>query len=264
MSKMHGFLRKLIQPAAFQCRYWRHRLFPCVGYAADREDELIWLLLGRVDRFTDIGANDGFTCSNTFLFAIRGAEGLCFEPDPANYSRLAWLYRMQQKVRYIPVGISDKQDVLMMRCDGLLSTITATEDAGLEPLLRGWRSSQILLREVHVTTLAHWFNINPDFGSGDVLSIDVEGHEWPVLKGIDWLATPKPARCIIIETHAFGAHASWRHRDYDAIDSLLASYCYTRVVESANNTIWLHADDFVATRIKEARMRLPQYNWLIP
>src|ERR1700749_2898875 len=38
--------------------------------------------------FVDIGAHDGITGSNTFLFESLGWEGICFEPIPEVYQQL--------------------------------------------------------------------------------------------------------------------------------------------------------------------------------
>jgi FkbM family methyltransferase len=263
MKRRLGFLFRLC-PVLRSIRYAKHRLFPRDTYAADAEDTAAWILLGGVKSFVDVGANDGISCSNTFLFALRGAAGLCFEPDPANFVRLAGLYRCNRRIHCIAEGVSVAAGQVAMRCDGLLSTITATEDAGLKLLLAGWRSAEAVVVEIKVNALAHWFSCQPAFAGCDVLSIDVEGHELNVLRGIDWAATPKPARCLIVETHAKGAAGSWCHRDLGGISELLAAHGYREAAKSANNTFWLHADDIVASRFATVKAMFPRYQWLLP
>jgi len=251
-------------PPLLPFRYARHRLFPRDTYAADYEDLAAWIMLGGVKSFVDVGSNDGISGSNTFLFALRGAAGLCFEPDPVNFSQLAGMYRWHRRIRCVAEGMSDAAGQVTMRCDGLLSTITSTEDAGLNSLLAGWRNPGASEVKVEVNTLAHWFSCQPAFVGCDVLSIDVEGHELNVLRGIDWTATPKPARCLIVETHARGAAGSWSHRDLDAITELLATHDYQQVAKSANNTFWLHADEMVACRFAAGKALLPRFQWTFP
>jgi len=256
-------LRRRIRPVARITLYLWHRLFPRSSYAADFEDKAAWVLLGGVKTFVDIGANDGFSCSNTFLFATRGAIGICFEPDRFNFGRLIELYCWQRAVECVAQGISDKSCKAVLRCDGLLSTIEGTEDPGLEILLAAHRNSDAALLEIELTTLSHWFSERPSFIGADVLSVDVEGHELCVLQGIDWSATPKPARCIIVETHAHGLSGSWRHRDFDGISELLASHAYRMICASSNNTVWLHSDDITPSRVKDAQAQLPHYKWFV-
>jgi FkbM family methyltransferase len=241
----------------------RRRLFPRDTYAADYEDLAAWMLLGGVKSFVDVGANDGISGSNTFLFALRGATGLCFEPDPANFAQLVGMYRCHRRIRCVDEGVSDAPGQVAMRCDGLLSTITATEDPGLKSLLAGWRRVGASEVKITLNTLAHWFLCHPAFVGCDVLSIDVEGHELNVLRGIDWTSTPKPARCLIVETHAQGASGLWCHRDLGAISELLGAHDYQQVAKSANNTFWLHADEIVASRFATIKIMFPRYQWML-
>jgi FkbM family methyltransferase len=192
---------------------------------------------------------------------MRGARGLCFEPDPGNFRRLAQLYRCQGRVRCISEGLSDCAGKLALRCDGLLSTIIATQDIGLEKLLSPWRDLDAPMVEIPVNTLAYYFSSHPLLVGSDVLSIDVEGHELRVLNGIDWQATPKPARCIVVETHAQGEIGSWRHVDLAAISGLLSAHGYCETAKSANNTFWLHEKDVETTRIQQTKSLFPGYQW---
>ena len=261
---MVAAVRRRLRPVVRSLRYVRHRLLPRASYAADAEDIAVQLLVGPVRTFVDVGANDGFTCSNTLLFALRGARGLCFEPDRSNFARLAELYRLQVAVECIAEGISDRASMATLRCDGLLSSLSGDEDPGLESLLAGHRTTGAELSEIELKPLAHWLSHRPPFRSADLLSIDVEGHELSVLRGIDWTATPKPARCVVVETHAQGETGTWRHRHFEAIADLLESKSYREVAASANNTFWLYTEDIVVSRVASARARLPHYTWRSP
>lgn len=243
--------------------YLRHRMVPRESYAADREDTAAALLLGSVGRFIDVGANDGFSGSNCLRFALRGARGLYFEPDPGNYARLAGLLRLNRGVRCIREGLSDAERTVSMRCDGVLSTITSTDDQALADLLDAFRRKNAPEVEVRVSRLSCWLQRWPEFSSSDLLSIDVEGHELNVIKGIDWERTPKPARCIIVETHAVGRQKSWTHRDLPEIASTLSDRRYLPICKSGNNTFWLHVDDVDRERILSARRTLPGYVWML-
>jgi len=249
--------------AANMGRYVKHRLAPKASYAADREDIAANLLLGRVTRFIDVGANDGVTLSNTALLALQGARGLCFEPNPPDFGRLRAFYLLTSRVECFEQGISDRSGALELRSDGLLSAMPSTEDAALTKLLTPFYSTHSSRVAVTVERLATWFERRPEYVGCDVLSIDVEGHELNVLLGIDWERHENPARCIILETHSSNVPGEqvWLHRDYDAIGDLLTRNGYCKLVASANNTFWLRNDELDQARISSARESLPGYRW---
>jgi FkbM family methyltransferase len=261
---MHHRIKQLfnpLRPAALTARYCWLRFKPGTSYADDFEDIAATMLLGGVERFVDVGANNGYSCSNTALAAMRGARGLCFEPSPIDFKRLRGFYRWAKRIECIPEGLSDTAGMVQLRCDGLLSAVTATEDVGLTNLLTGFYRHNASVISIHVDRLSAWLARRPDFAASDLLSIDVEGHELSVLRGIDWIRHPKPARCLIVETHANGKTRQWRHRDFDEIAALLARQGYRKMAASRNNTIWLHEEDLLDLRVREAKTRLPHYLW---
>jgi FkbM family methyltransferase len=259
-AKVTGW-RDVLRPVYYWARYFRHRLAPRATYAADREDVAATLLLGPVARFIDVGANDGITLSNTTWFALHGARGLSFEPNAGDFRRVRELYRWNRRVECIAEGLSDASGTKQFRSDGLLSAMTDTEDPGLTKLLAGFTRADAPLLTIKVDKLSAWLDRRPDFVGSDVLSIDVEGHELNVLRGIDWSRHPKPARCFILETHSEGGSGSWRHRDYDAIGALLAGQGYAKVAANQNNTFWIHGAELDAARLAAARARLPEFTW---
>lgn len=263
MNRLTQALRQKLRPAVFAGRYLRHRLKPCASYADDHEDVVASLLLDGIRLFIDVGANDGVSCSNTALAALRGARGLCFEPNPVAYLRLANFYRLTPRIECIAQALSDREGTVELRCDGLLSAITATEDVALTALLAEFNQPDAPVITVPVERLGVWLDRREEFQRCDLLSIDVEGHELCVLRGTDWERYPKPARCIIIETHADGGNRQWRHRDFDPIDALLAQHGYCRVAASRNNTFWLHCEDRIDARVAAAKARFSHYTWFI-
>lgn len=256
-----SFWKRALRPLALALRYARHAAYPRASYAAHAEDVAAELLVGPVRRFIDVGANDGFTGSNCLRFALRGARGLCFEPDPENYARLTGLLRFNRRVECIPEALSAAPGELDLRCEGVLSTLVGNEDPSLDALLAGHRSGPTQTVRVKLATLAQHLARHPGFVPAEVLSIDVEGHELAVLQGIDWQATPVPAQLLILETHAHGESGEWRHRDLAAILALLAERGYQPVAESRNNTLWLHASARRAERLTAARAQLADYRW---
>jgi FkbM family methyltransferase len=214
-----------------------------------------------VTRFIDVGANDGFSLSNTVLFALRGAHGLCFEPNPIDYRRLRAFYLTTRRVECFCEALSDRSGTMEFRSDGLLSSLTATEDTGLTKLLAPFQNANSPVITVLAERLSIWLDRRPDYRQCDVISIDVEGHELNVLLGMDWERYPNLARCLILETHSDGAEQSWLHRDYHAIDELLSRQGYFKLAASANNTFWVRHTDLETARVKAAKSKLPRYKW---
>lgn len=244
------------------CRYVRNRAFPRASYADDGEDRALGYLLDGVRSFVDVGANDGISSSNTTLAAVHGGRGLCFEPNPAVFVKLKWFYSLTRRVECVREGLSNVAGSLDLRCDGLLSAMPITEDKGLSELLEEFRQGDPSTVRVPVSRLSDWFLRRPDLLGCDLISIDVEGHELNVLRGIDWSLHAKPGRAFVIETHAMSdGRRVWRHRDYDEIDFLLKERGYLKTAASRNNTIWLHREEWNGVRLAKTRGVFPAYVW---
>lgn len=126
MDKMRYFARRVFRYPLFT--YLKHKVNQSSSYAQKNEDLVVKLLLGRVKRFVDIGANDGISGSNTFLFSLQGFQGLCFEPVREIYKRLSDLYLFNSKVLCLNESISDEQRKYKIHVDGVISTIIEIED----------------------------------------------------------------------------------------------------------------------------------------
>ena len=262
-GRTDSVFRSVLRPWVQMARYSAYRLRPSASHSADSEDLAALALLGSVTSFLDVGANDGRTGSNSLFFALRGAQGLCIEPDPYNFRRLRAFYRLNRKVRCIEVGLSDREGFVAMRCDGLLSSIDGQSDPALQAHLAGSGSDGASMTEVRIMTMGTLFEEVAIRAPVDVLSIDVEGHELKVLLGHDWRRFPEPARCIIVETHADGANGAWLHQDFDGIATLLESHGYVRACASGNNTFWIHKRSLDSKRLTVARDLAPHFQWML-
>jgi hypothetical protein len=78
------------------------------SYAQAEEDTLAKELVGEVKWFVDIGAHAGMSGSNTFRFALDGAQGLCLEPVRDTFTKLRWLHLLNDRVTTIRLGVSDQ------------------------------------------------------------------------------------------------------------------------------------------------------------
>jgi FkbM family methyltransferase len=207
---------------------------PVKSYAQHNEDVVIEGLLGQVESFVDIGANDGISFSNTRRFSRLGAEGVCFEPEKTNYRR-CWLFNaFFPKVRVVcgAVGASHSRGrVHSMGYKGLLSSVTPSAcDVG--------RSSAVVI----IDSLNNWLTRLKRKKSVDIISIDVEGSELEVLRGIDF--DEFEAKAWVIETDKVSV---------DEVNSFLKPAGYFPVLSNGLNTIWLKDGDVSSERIERVR-----------
>lgn len=136
--------------------------------------------------FVDVGAFDGFHYSNTYLFYEQGWEGVCVEACSKNYKKLENLYR-DSKISTIHTACADYEGQTELH----VATIPGSEDWGSdvsslsENVLEEWRKyiwGKEIVQVTTLTTILEQESIE-DFS---YLSIDVEGLELSVLKGLDF------------------------------------------------------------------------------
>jgi FkbM family methyltransferase len=135
-------------------------------------------------RFVEVGAFDGITYSNVWGLARDGWSGIMIEPMPENLEKLYEEHKDSPQIIVVPVACSDKEGVLPMFFER-----EGSREAKPNELCHQIKTMRLddILNEVG------W---KPDF---DLLVIDVEDHEQPVLRGFD-LAYWRP-KLAIIETH---------------------------------------------------------------
>jgi len=206
------------------------------SFAQAGEDLKIDELLGEVRWFVDIGAHDGVTGSNTLYFALRGAQGICFEPVSETYIKLRWLYALNPRVRAVRCGISDQSRKATIIAADFVSYLPETEDATHTAISTIRESSQETVMLLRFEDAIEGLELP---STVDLLSIDVEGHELSVLKSIDF--TKRTFRAVVVETHLIDNEGrfKWRHRDLAEIEGLLSMHNYQAVCRTWVNTIYL-------------------------
>jgi len=228
---------------------------PSSSYAQKKEDSVAELLLGNVKRFIDIGANDGISGSNTFLFALKGAHGLCFEPVHEIFKRLSDLYRFNSRIICIKEGISDQQKKYEIRVDGVISTIIETEDPVNKVCLKKFMDKNSLNELIEVKPLYYHIERFPYFKNVDLLSIDVEGHELNVINGINFKQVS--IKCIIVES------LGGKTTNYNTIETILKSNDFIPVFTNELNTFFLNKTVINNTIIETILFRYSEYRSLL-
>lgn len=182
-----------------------------VYYSQFGEDRILSEIFRGTGRGTcvEVGANDGITDSVTFFFEKIGWHCILIEPNP----ELCRLIRANRKATLHECAASDRAGFTTLyiaegadRAHGV-STICATEEAKSKIKAYGFttRPVEVITRELD-DILAE---SNIEHGI-DFISIDVEGHEYEVLKGFSlqrW--APK---IIVIEDNS--NHANPLVRNY--------------------------------------------------
>jgi FkbM family methyltransferase len=173
------------------------------SYSQFREDIQIWDCLGRRRDgfFVEVGANHPVRLSQSYFFELQGWRGLLVEPLGEKCSLLR-AQRPGSQVVEAAAGAPEQK--------GRGRLVVATDD-----LLSGLREKPWVTvaerRTVEIRTLD---DILAEAGNPhiDFLSIDVEGTELDVLRGLD-LRRHRP-RILLVEEHLDGLHVHRHLRAY--------------------------------------------------
>lgn len=152
-------------------------------YSQDNQDYIVYTNFFENKRsgvFCDVGGNHPLNLNNTRYFEELGWRGYVFEPLP--HMRALW--DRHRKAKFFPYAASDTEDEI---------TFSVVKDA------TGWEDMLSFVKEtrdidykydieditVQAKTLSSVFE-QENITHIDFMSIDVEGHELNVLKGIDF------------------------------------------------------------------------------
>ena len=166
---------------------WTHWRETKETYSQHGEDILISHILGQVDSFVEIGANDGVLFSNCYKFAKAGARGVCLEPSSKSFWKLRLNHLPHPRVKCLKLAASVSSKKLFLEEAGyesVLSKVKPTFGKGLQ--------------KIQAVSMKDIWRKYPSFKNIDLLSIDVEGHENEVLKGAG--QEPLDAKVIILES----------------------------------------------------------------
>jgi len=231
--------------------YLKNKIRPQKSYAQINEDLVFEILLGKIKTFIDIGANDGITGSNTFKFALNGAYGYCFEPVSSIFKNLKRLYRFNKRVICYKYGISDDSKNYEIRIDGVISTILETEDPVNSKCLEKYRNKNAETEIIRVAPLMKFINENNVFRNIDLLSIDVEGHELNVIKGINFKEIF--IKCIVLES------LGGKTTNFDTIHKILIDNDFIHVLTNNLNSIYIRKEFYNKEKLVSIKNMFVEY-----
>ena len=201
------------------------------------EDMILWNFFERKESgfFIEIGAFDGVQSSNTYAFEKLGWKGILIEADPDKYKECI-INRPESKVVHAAVGgpdakgtITFHQVVSSEKWGGTLSFLQADERQIERCNRLGTTINEI---EVPYHSFNDIFN-GSDLPPIDFITIDVEGGELDVLKGLD--INNYRLRVIVVENNN-------RHK-HNQVDDYLKRYNYHCRMSIGCNDFYLKEGD---------------------
>jgi FkbM family methyltransferase len=166
-----------------------------ISYSQCAEDLLIAYIFNlrkiKNPSYLDLGANHPFYISNTAKFYVEGSRGINVEANP----QLIGLFNKYRPADInLNIGVSDQEGELEFYImeDNTLSTFSKEEMESM--ILNGKVLAEI--KNIKVTTLQKIIedHFNGDFP--DLLSIDVEGLDFQILKSINYEKSSPKVICV--------------------------------------------------------------------
>ena len=209
---------------------WRRTLFELAGsdryshFAINNLDHKLAVHIPyRNGVFIEAGANDGLSQSNTYWFErFRGWRGILIEPIPA-MAAACLRNRPRATVVNSALVATDQTKSVRMKAARLMAFVSESfaqpedEKRHLQTAIEVQKLESVSEIEVPARTLS---SILSEQGATriDLLSLDVEGYEIEVLKGLD-VARHRP-NFILVETSRLSEVLEVLQGQYDAIDQL--------------------------------------------
>lgn len=183
LSKKNFILNK------FKKDYPNTKIFELIGkenrklYSQDNQDYIVYnsFFKDKTDGiFCDVGGNHPLNINNTRYFEEQGWSGYVFEPLP--YMKPLW--EEHRQAMFFPYAASDKEGKVVFSIvkdttgwEDMLSFVKETRDIDY-----GYDSEEVTVQTRPLKDVFREKNIMHI----DYMSIDVEGHELNVIKGIDF------------------------------------------------------------------------------
>ncbi len=159
--------------------------------------------LKKGDTFIDVGANVGYI--STYAMGLIGQTGQvhAFEPVPQYFEKLNNVQKNNPNYRL------HINRVALGECEGTSSiAVTNVNNIGWNTMVPGFMSEQTIKEEIEipVTTLDSYLSTN-GIDKVRLVKIDVEGFEFPVIKGFQkYLQTTKELPILLVEVAPAAYH----------------------------------------------------------
>ncbi|MWV62628.1 FkbM family methyltransferase [Helicobacter saguini] len=137
--------------------------------------------------FADIAAHDGVNINNTYMFEKLGWQGFCVEANPKTFETL----RQNRKcdcynVAVFSENIGKTRFAITNDATSVLDSLELTLSDAHKKRMEDSAKMNVEYIEVQTTTFNELMAHYPNVTHIDFLSLDIEGGELDVLKGIDF------------------------------------------------------------------------------
>ena len=188
-------------------------------YSQNGEDEALSRIFGdHLGVCVEVGANNGVTLSNTYHFEKRGWRRILVEPNPVLCKEIH--LKRGERTTLFECAASSSDGIAILHMGGGPDDLYSSVES-VESETGGGRFIDV---EVPTRTLDSMLE-EADISHIDFISIDVEGHEFIVLGGID-LNRWKP-RIVLLEDN--------KDLSDDTVSQHMASAGYFRFYRTGSN-----------------------------
>lgn len=197
------------------------------------EKQLIWEFFGRKPEgvFVEVGANDPYSGSQTWLLEQNGWRGVLVEPQGALCEKLR-LARKSAQVFQVACSGPDKEGEATLHIsshDGLSTLEKQIDSHGVQ---------FVRTESVKVTTLDKVLD-EASISTIDFLSIDVEGHEIEVMRGLNF-KKHRPSLILIEDgVRNLEKHRFLKRQGYRLVKRTTLNNWYIPKEQSFRMTFWL-------------------------
>lgn len=233
LNQIENKLDPILIKHFFPNHYFGHEYqsFGPYTYAQHGED-LIFLNIFKMlniekPTYIDIGAHDPIVISNTALLYKRGGRGINIEANPFLIEKFK---RERPEDINLNIGISDAEDVLdFYMIDSSSPVNTFDKNIAEKTVLeRPWLKINEI-RKIKVLTLQQ---IIDEYAHGkfpDLLTIDIEGFDYKVLKSANFKKTYPKIICVEVND-----------QEFPLMKELMKNHLFIPYVKTVSNTIFLH------------------------
>lgn len=210
------------------------------SYSQAGEDAILRFLfndygISRI-QYLELGTNIPNYGNNTYLFYTKGSRGVCVEADSSLISQIKKIRPLDKIINAgVSVGGEKEADFYIFNASGI-STFDKKEAEYRDSL-----GNYKIVRKVKVPLININDLIKNNFSEyPDLLSIDIEGLDFSVLKSLDFTNYPIPIICV--ETCTYSENHI-RPKDW-TIQEFMLSIGYEVYADTYINTIFVNKNWF--------------------
>ena len=182
--------------------YYRNKAYKKrASYSQDQEDLFINDYFKNIDDgfYLDIGCYHPIKYSNTALLYNRGWQGINID---MNQTSIDLFNILRKKDKNICAAISSSNKEVTQYIDHLYSPVNTIDKNFSQVISKRFKTKPFSEKNIFTNTFTEIVNkYEIQIIKIDFLNIDVEGHDYDVLKGIDLLKIKPKIICIEIDNH---------------------------------------------------------------